>query len=195
MRPCRDAVLSLWLGWFCKGHSSCHSETVGVFRKCLSRPWSTSVHLDPLRVHLLYLILLALAVPPKHGHGAIRGGNLTPGGKHERHHKQVAGNKKSLFLGGLLETGVIFWKRFRNHQWRRANGNLPVHRHGAQGLGQLSRDWVSGQLWRTTRPKTFFFFDLCYCPVIFKWPSLKINTKASFRIHVQKSKKVQKIMH
>ena len=65
--------------------------------------------------HQYHLVLFALAVPPKHGHGAIRRGNLTPGGKHERHHKQVGGAKKSLFWG-LSETGVIFQMHLKNHR-------------------------------------------------------------------------------
>ena len=135
------------------------------------------------------LVLLALAVPPKHGHGAIRGGNLTPGGKHERHHKQVGGGPKKSLLGVLLETRVIFRMQLKNHCWGGAVGDLPVHRHGAQGLGQLSRDWVSGQLWRTPRPKFVFFFDLFYCPLIFGWHALKMNNQTSIKSHVQKSKK------
>ena len=137
------------------------------------------------------LVLLALAVPPKHGHRVIRRGNLTPGGKNGRHHKHVAGTKKSLFWGGLLETEVIFQMHFRNHQWRRANGNLPVHRQGAQGLGQLSRDWVWGQLWRTTRPFIFLgifswqFLDLCLTsthPLSCSLPSLSCLQLAKWSV-------------
>ena len=79
--------------------------------------------------------------------------------------------------------------QLKNHCWGGAVGDLPVHRHGAQGLGQLSRDWVSGQLWRTPRPKFVFFFDLFYCPLIFGWHALKMNNQTSIKSHVQKSKK------
>ena len=71
--PYRDAAQSSWQDWFCKGHWSCRSATVGLVSKIFPP---------------LHLVLFALAVPPEHGHGALRGSDLTPGGKEEGHHRR-----------------------------------------------------------------------------------------------------------
>ena len=134
--PYRDVGQSLWQGWFCKGHWSCRSGIVGI--------WPGKSH------SFFYLILFALAVPPEHGHGAIRRGHLTPGGEDKGHHRQ----RGCFFAPERLETEKMLCLR-HNHRCGGSVVDLPVKRHAALGLWRLSWDWVSGQLCRRTLSKKF----------------------------------------
>ena len=127
----RPLVLSLWNSWI------------------MIRKFSAFVP--------FYLVLFALAVPPEHGHGALRWGHLTPGGEDEGHHRQSSclPGPKSLWAVLRLEAKEILWPR-KNHlcegsapdlpvKRHLTSYDLPVKRHRTHGLWRLSWDWVSGQ--------------------------------------------------